>query len=50
VNDIDNITGIYIYSGGSNNQNGSLILDLLEEAKELKNDDINIMKVNRDDI
>lgn len=50
VNDIDNITGIYIYSGGSNNQNGSLILDLLEEAKELKNDDINIMKENRDDV
>ncbi len=50
VNDIDNMTGAYIYKGGNNNQNGTMILDLLEEAKEEKNDDINIVRENRDDI
>jgi hypothetical protein len=50
VNDIDNITGVYLYSGGNNNQNGSLILDLLEEAKEVRSDNINIMKVSQYDV
>jgi len=36
VNNIDNITGIYIYSRGENNHGGNMILDLLEEAKEVK--------------
>ncbi len=36
VNNIDNITGIYLYSRGDNNHGGNMILDLLEEAKEVK--------------
>lgn len=36
VNNIDNITGIFLYSRGDNTKNASLILDLLEEAKEVK--------------
>ena len=36
LNNIDNITGIYIYSRGDNNHGGNMILDLLEEAKEVK--------------
>ena len=48
VNDIDNITGIYVYSGGNNTQNVTMLLDLLEEAKELKvkGDDINMNNVS----
>jgi len=48
VNDIDNITGINIYSYGNNTQNMSMLLDLLKEAKELKvkGDDINITNVS----
>lgn len=41
VDDINNITNVYLYD-----QNGTVILDLLEEAKELKNNDINIIKVS----
>ena len=36
VNNIDNITGIYVYSRGDNTKNASMLLDLLEEAKEVK--------------
>ncbi|HTH21373.1 MAG TPA: hypothetical protein VL854_04075 [Nitrososphaeraceae archaeon] len=36
VNNIDNITGIFLYSRGDNMKNGTVILDLLEEAKEVK--------------
>jgi hypothetical protein len=36
VNNIDNITGIYLYSRGDNNHGGNMILDLLKEAKEVK--------------
>ena len=36
VNNIDNITGIYLYSRGDNNHGGNMILDLFEEAKEVK--------------
>jgi len=48
VNDIDNITGVYLYSAGNKTQNVSMILDLLEEGKELKvkGDDINMTNVN----
>jgi len=45
VDDIHNITSVYLYD-----QNGTMILDLLEEAKELKNDDINIIKVTEHEI
>lgn len=48
VNDIDNITGIYVYSSGNKTQNVTMLLDLLEEAKELKvkGDDINMTNVS----
>jgi hypothetical protein len=36
VNNIDNITSMYIYSRGDNTKNGTMLLDLLEEAKEVK--------------
>ena len=36
VNNIDNITGIYIYSRGDNTKNGTMLFDLLEEAKEVR--------------
>ena len=36
VNNIDNITGIFLYSHGPNLKNSTLILDLLEEAKEVQ--------------
>jgi CHRD domain len=36
VNNIDNITGVYIYSRGDNTKNGTMLLDLLEEANEVK--------------
>jgi hypothetical protein len=36
VNNIDNITSMYIYSRGDNTKNATLILDLLEEAQEVK--------------
>lgn len=38
VNNIDNITGIYLYNRGDNtqNKNTTMILDLLEESKEVK--------------
>jgi hypothetical protein len=38
VNNIDNITGIYLYNRGDNTQskNATIILDLLEESKEVK--------------
>jgi len=49
VDDIHNITGVYLYEGNKK-QNGTMILDLLEEAKELKNDDINIIKVTEHEI
>lgn len=38
VENIENITGVYIYHGDKN-QNGTVVLDLMEEAKELGNDD-----------
>lgn len=36
VNNIDNITGIFLYSRGDDTKKGTMILDLLEEAKEVK--------------
>lgn len=36
VNNIDNITGIYLYSRGNSNEPPQLIVDLLQEAKEVK--------------
>lgn len=36
VNNIDNITGIFLYSRGDNTKNVTMISDLLEEAKEVK--------------
>ena len=36
VNNIDNITGIYLYSRGDNTRNARMLLNLLEEAKEVK--------------
>ena len=36
VNNINNITGMYIYSRGDNTKNATMLLDLLEEAKEVK--------------
>lgn len=36
VNNIDNITGILLYGHGPNSKNSTMILDLLEEAKEVK--------------
>lgn len=36
VNNIDNITGIYLSSRGSNNEDPKVILDLLQEAKEVR--------------
>lgn len=36
VNNIDNITGIYLYNRGDNTNNATMILDLLEEANEVK--------------
>jgi CHRD domain-containing protein len=40
VNNIDNITGINLYSRGDDTKNRTLILDLLKEAKEVKVKDI----------
>jgi hypothetical protein len=40
VNNIDNITGIYLYSRANDTKNGTMILDLLKEAKEVKVKDI----------
>ena len=39
VNNIDNITGIYLYSRGDNTTNATMVLNLLEEAKEVKVDE-----------
>jgi hypothetical protein len=39
VNNIDNITGIYLYSRGDNTSNPTMLLNLLEEAKEVKVDE-----------
>jgi hypothetical protein len=36
VNNLDNITGIYLYSRGNDNEEPRIILDLLKEAKEVK--------------
>lgn len=36
VNNIDNITSMYIYSRDDDTKNGTMLLDLLEEAKEVK--------------
>jgi hypothetical protein len=38
VNNIDNITGIYLYSDAdlTNNKNSTMILDLLQESREVK--------------
>ena len=40
VNNIDNITGIYLYSRGNDNEEPRIILDLLKEAKEVRVKDI----------
>lgn len=49
VDNIHNITGVYLYKGHQN-QNGTMVLDLLQEAKELKNDDTNLIKVGKHEI
>jgi hypothetical protein len=36
VNNIDNITGIYVYSRGDDTKNATMLLDLLKEGKEVK--------------
>lgn len=36
VNNLDNITGIYLYTRGNDNEEPRIILDLLKEAKEVK--------------
>jgi hypothetical protein len=36
VNNIDNITGIYLYSRGDDTKKATMILDLLQETKEVK--------------
>lgn len=36
VNNIDNITGIYLYTHGSANHGPRMVLDLLQEAKEVR--------------
>lgn len=36
VNNIDNITGIYLYSRGNDNEDPRIIFDLLHEAKEVR--------------
>lgn len=36
VNNIDNITGIYLFSRGDDSKKATMILDLLQEAKEVK--------------
>jgi CHRD domain len=36
VNNVDNITGIYLYSRSNGNEEPRIILDLLKEAKEVK--------------
>jgi hypothetical protein len=36
VNNIDNITGIYLYSRGNNDEQPKIILDLLQEAEEVR--------------
>ena len=36
VNNIDNITGIYLYSRGNGNEEPRIIFDLLHEAKEVR--------------
>ena len=36
VNNIDNITGIFLYSHDTSPKNSNMILDLLQEAKEVK--------------
>ena len=41
---IGNVTGIYVYKG-DNNQNGSVVLDLLKAEKERKINDIKILNV-----
>ena len=48
VNNIDNITGINLYSYSNNTQKSSMLLDLLKETNELKvkGDDINITNVS----
>jgi hypothetical protein len=40
VNNIDNITGIYLYSREDDTKNRTMILDLLKEAKEVKVKDV----------
>ncbi len=40
VNNIDNITGIYLYSHGNDNEEPRIILDLLKEAKEVRVKDV----------
>lgn len=40
VNNIDNITGIYLYSRASDTKNETIILNLLKEAKEVRVKDI----------
>jgi hypothetical protein len=36
VNNIENITGIYLYSRGNDTNNRTMVLDLLKEAKEVR--------------
>ena len=46
VDNIDNVTGIHIYQGDKN-QSASIVLDLIQEARERGNDDTNIVKISK---
>lgn len=45
VDNVKNVTGVSIYQGNKNN--GTVVLDLLKEAKELKSDDPKIVNIDR---
>lgn len=46
VDNIYNVTGIHIYQGDKN-QSASIVLDLIQEARERGNDDTNIVKIGK---
>jgi hypothetical protein len=46
VENINNVTGIYVYHGNKNN--GTIVLDLLKEAKELTSDDPKLVNISRE--
>ena len=53
LNDIHNLTGIYLYSSKNNMHAANMILDLFEQEKEVKlksNADVRMPKVNQSDV